>query len=198
MNHASGIGRALLATSPLLWLLAPPLRHLVEGSMGLHMVLQFPLLLAAGWAAAAWWPARATRLLARVDVNGLASATLASLVAAFWMIPAALDLALLELHVAWLKYLSWIVAGLLLGQGWRRLSPELAAFFCGNAAWMLLTAGLLYRDAETRLCVSYLIDEQAASGNGLFAWGLALGAATLWRLRALMRRAEGARADLRR
>jgi len=44
---------------------------------------------------------------------------------------------------------------------------------------MLVTAGLLYREADQRLCVSYLVDEQAASGNGLIALGMALGALAL-------------------
>jgi hypothetical protein len=186
--------RALLALSALLWLLVPALRHLVEASMSLHMLLQFPLLLAAGWAAAGWLPRRLAARLGHVDGLGLSSATLASCVSAFWMIPAALDLAVLDGWVALLKYLSWLLAGLLLAEGWQRLGGIPATYFLGNAAWMLITAGLLYRDAESRLCVSYLFDEQSVSGNGLVAWGLALGGLALLKLRTLLRQAEQASA----
>lgn len=183
--RARGLTRLALALSPLLWLLWPSLRHFFEASMSLHMLVQLPLLLAAGWALAAWCPDRVGALQAHVDAQGLASATLASCVSAFWMIPAALDLALLDPWAAIAKYGSWLLAGLLLAQGRPRLSPVPAAFFLGNAAWMLITVGLLYRDADTRLCVSYLYDEQALSGNGLVAWGLVLGGVALARLRVL-------------
>lgn len=184
------IARAVLATSPILWLTVPPLRHLVEASMSLHMLLQLPLLFAAGWAAAASLPRQWVRRYACVDAHGLTSATLATGISAFWMIPAALDLAVLEPVAAWLKYGSWMLAGLLLAQGWQRLGAEVSAFFLGNAAWMLITAGLLYRDADTRVCVSYRFDEQAVSGNGLVLWGMVVGGMALWRLRAMLRGLE--------
>lgn len=166
--------RMLLAAWPLC-LLWPDARHFVEGRMAMHMLVEFPLLLAAGWAAAAWLPHRLERALAGIDAHGLASATFASLVAAFWMIPAALDWSLLSAVAAWLKVATWFIAGLMLAGGWIRLTPVVAAFFLGNAAWMLATAGLLYREAEARLCVSYLFDEQAWAGSGLVAWALVLG-----------------------
>lgn len=184
------LARALLALSPALVLLVPTLRHLLESRMSLHMLLEFPWLMAAGWAAAGGLPARARTRLAALDALGLSSAVLASGVAAFWMIPAALDLALLEPPIARLKIVGWYVAGLMLAQGWKRLRGVPAAFFLGNTAWMLITAGLLYNDAESRLCVNYLFDEQALTGHGLVAWGLALGGCALLQLRPISRKAQ--------
>lgn len=189
MKRARRAGQVLLSASALAWLL-PALRQPVEASMSLQMLLQFPLLLAAGWAAGRHLPLGLTRRLAALDALGLSSATLASCVMALWMIPAALDLALLTPAMAVAKYLSWWLAGLLLSQGWPRLGGVAAAFFLGNATWMLITAGLLYRDAETRLCVNYLFDEQRVAGNGLVAWGLVLGALALLKLRRWLRQAE--------
>ncbi|MEM5432110.1 hypothetical protein [Cupriavidus oxalaticus] len=180
------VAHGLLGASSLLWLV-PGVRHVFEASMSLHMVLQFPLLLAAGWAMSAWVPARLAAWQARCDAHGLFSATLVTVVSAFWMIPAALDLALLDARVTALKYGSWLLAGMLLAQGWRRLSPELATFFLGNVAWMLFTAGLLYRDAEARLCVSYRFDEQIVGGNGLMAWGAIIAALAWLKLRPVLR-----------
>lgn len=162
---------AVLAASPLLWLL-PALRAPMEASMVLHMLVQIPLLLLGGWAAMAWLPCRAEALLARVDPLGLLGATLATCMLTYWMVPAALDLAVLEGRFAGAKYLSLWLAGLAFAQGWPRLGAVLAAFVLGNMAWMMATAGLLYREAEARLCVSYLLDEQAVAGTGLVAWGL--------------------------
>jgi hypothetical protein len=156
---------------------------LVESRMSLHMLLEFPALLGLGWwlARRRAWPG-----LARIDAQGLLAASVASCVFAFWMIPAALDLALLSPAMAAAKYASWLAAGALLAWSRERLSPVVAAFFLGNAAWMLATAGLLYRDADTQLCVNYLIADQLVTGAGLLAWAFALGALAAYRLRPLL------------
>lgn len=154
---------ALLTFLPLLFFW-PSLRHAVEGSMALHMLGQFPLLLASGWAAARL---TAVSPLRRLDANGLLGVTAAACVAAFWMIPAALDLSLLSPAANVAKYVSWWSAGALLAASWTQMRVELAAFFLGNMAWMLATVGLLFREAEGRLCVNYLVDEQLITGNGL-------------------------------
>ena len=161
-------------------LLHDGLRHAVESRMALHMLVEFPLLLASGWAAA--------RLAARhvptdaFDALGLLGVAVVSCVSAFWMIPAALDLALLNEPMRWAKLASWIAAGALLARAWPKLGDEIAVFFLGNLAWMFATAGLLYREAEIRLCVSYLAEDQRWTGNGLVALAVALGALALRRL----------------
>jgi len=170
----------LLVPAPLV-LLWPPLRHALESRMALHMLLLFPLLLAAGWAAArcmrhepAW--------LRRIDAQGLLGASGVSCVAAWWMIPAALDASLVSAPLAAARLASWWLAGALLAGSWRRMGPEVAAFLLGNLAWMSATAGLLYQDAEQRLCVNYLVDDQLWAGRGLVGAALALGALALWRV----------------
>jgi hypothetical protein len=161
-------------------LLHDGLRHAVESRMALHMLVEFPLLLASGWAVA--------RLAARhaptdaFDALGLLGVAVVSCVSAFWMIPAALDLALLHEPMRWAKLASWIAAGALLARGWPKLGDEIAVFFLGNLAWMFATAGLLYREAESRLCASYLAEDQLWTGNGLVVLALALGALALRRL----------------
>jgi len=55
MHRPSHLRIAVLAVAAPL-LLAPPLRHLLEASMALHMLLELPLLLAVGWAAASLGP----------------------------------------------------------------------------------------------------------------------------------------------
>jgi hypothetical protein len=166
-----------IALLPLMWLL-PPLRHAVESSMLLHMLLQFPLLLLSGVMAGRWlaraWPAL-DRGVARVDALGLLGATSLLLVSGFWMVPAALDLALLDARYAGFKYLSWWGCGVLLALGTPRYSPVMAVFTFGNLAWMMASAGLLYQSIDVPLCVSYLQNEQVWTGRGLIAFSLLLG-----------------------
>lgn len=178
----AGVGTLALLPLALLW---PALRHLVESRMLLHMLLEFPVLFAAGWCAHGWLVAapawrRAVRPLAQLDWGGLSGASLVTCVALFWMIPAALDATLLPGPAAPAKYASWWLAGLLLAGSWRRMQPELLLFFVGNLAWMSATAGLLYLDAPERLCANYLVDEQRSTGIGLVLLALLLGALA-WR-----------------
>lgn len=172
-----------LALLPLL-LLWPPLRHGLESRMSLHMLVEFPALFAAGWAARQWaWPSlarhrrlhRLARGAAALDWRGWTSACLASSVALVWMIPSVLDASLLSGPVAALKFASWPAAGALLAARWRRMDPELLLFVLGNQAWMAATAGLLFLDAPSALCVNYLSDDQRHAGTGLVLLACGLG-----------------------
>jgi len=167
------IAGAVLAVA-LAALAAPPLRHALEASMALHMLVEFPLLLAAGWAAGMCWP-RLFRVPACADAEGLSSALLLAATSAFWMLPVALDLALLGPGVAAAKFASWLAAGVALASGARRWRRELRLFLFFNLAWMTATAGLLYRESDSRLCVNYLAEQQLWAGNGLLALALLLG-----------------------
>jgi len=183
-----GQWRLVPALLPLV-LLWPALRHTVESRMSLHMLGEFPLLFMAGWSASRlclhrlrsrrWL--RGQRLL---DWHGWTGATLTSGVALVWMLPSALDATLLWPAAAAAKIASWWLAGWWLADSWRRMDTELMLFLVGNLAWMAATAGLLYIDAPTRLCVNYLQDDQRHAGVGLVLLALLLGALALWRAQA--------------
>jgi hypothetical protein len=107
-----------MPASRLLWLVAllpvlfasRRLRGLIEGSMLPHMLLQFPLLLAAGAAAARLAAGRVLPMVGvwrLVDAQGLLSVVTLSVVAALWMLPIALDAALMHASAAGCKYVSW-------------------------------------------------------------------------------------------
>lgn len=178
------VGRLVLAVLPLA-LLWPPLRHGVESRMSLHMLAEFPVLFIAGWSACRLClgrlPARRwLRLQRLLDWRGWTGAVLTSGVALAWMVPSALDAALLWPAAAAVKIGSWWLAGWLLADSWRRMDTEVLLFFVGNLAWMAATAGLLYTDAPARLCVNYLQDDQRHAGTGLVLLSVLLGALA-WR-----------------
>jgi hypothetical protein len=154
--------------SPLGWL---------EADMARHMLLEFPLLFALGAAIAGLVPPRAEAALSSVDRYGLTGWTSASLVLAFWMIPAALDAALTSGGVNAAKYASLVAAGFAVRSAMRRSPVALEAFFVGNLVWMMATVGLVYQEAESRLCLNYLADSQQRAGRGLVALAVAILAA---------------------
>ena len=168
--------------NPLAWL---------EADMARHMLVEFPLLAALGAWLACHTPPRVESVIARFDRYGLTGWTYASLAAAFWMIPAALDAALSSPSVNASKYASLIAAGFALRGAMRRSPTALEAFFVGNFVWMSATVGLIYQDSPQRLCLSYLMDAQARAGRGLVAAAVVIGVAWSWRaLRGSPLRAE--------
>ncbi|UXH79953.1 hypothetical protein [Roseateles amylovorans] len=171
----------------LLALLAlPAVRGALETRMSLHMAVELPWLFIVGWMIGSLKTPAFDRL-ERVDAAGLLGATVASCVLALWMVPAALDLAVLEPGVAVGKCAMWVGAGWVLRRSRQRMPPVVAAFFLVNAAWMMATAGLLYLEAEQALCVNYRVDDQQVTGLALIAWSLVLGGVGLAALGPLLR-----------
>lgn len=178
--------RIVLAGLPLL-LLWPAARHLIEARMSWHMLAEFPLLVAAGWALqrlvagrASWQ--RANAWARQFDWHGWSTASYCALVSIVWMLPSALDLALIDGRVALAKALSLWLAGWLLAGGLARMPAEVLLFLAGNLSWMMATAGLLYVEAPMQLCVNYGQTDQVHAGYGLVAWALLIGAFAIRRL----------------
>lgn len=151
-------------------------RHWMEARMVLHMGLQFPALFFLGW----WAWRREPRALAAINAHGLLTLSVVLTVSALWMIPTALDLALMSPTLALFKALSWMLAGALVRHAWPRMALELRGFMLGNVAWMFISVGMLYQTLERRLCVNYLVDDQSLTGRLLVVFGGVLGAWATW------------------
>ncbi len=151
----------------------------LEKTMVRHMAIELPLLFAIGWLAAAACGPRLTRALAPWNFNGLPALLGALLVTMFWMIPAALDRAVLDHGVGLLKVVSLVAAGLAAGASWRAAGVVIQAFFMLNWFAMTLAAGLLYQQAPQQLCSVYLADQQVAAGMAMVGWAACILAAWL-------------------
>jgi hypothetical protein len=173
----------LIVLTPALFLINP-LRHFVESQMALHMLVQWPLLVASGWLFSLQVPIKGawSECFNAIDMHGLLGVTIASCVLTFWMVPAALDWALLADPMRWAKYTTLWLAGLLLGRSVPHLHAVLEVFFTGMWVWMMATVGLIYQSMPQRLCVSYLVDEQRWTGAGLVVSATALGLLGVWRV----------------
>ncbi len=169
MNQRADVLLVAAVLTPLVFV-QDRVREVVEGSMVLHMALQFPLLLLAGACAAALLARRRPAVAAawaRFDRDGLLGTVALSGVAGLWMVPVALDAALLDPGMAAWKYTSWCFAGWCVTLAWPGMATAMRIFLLGNLAWMTLSVGLLYAETEQRLCVSYRFDEQAWTGGAL-------------------------------
>jgi hypothetical protein len=173
--------RGWLALPALVFLaaLAPPeVRTWLERDMARHMLIEFPLLMLAGYALAIAFGPATTAALARCDELGVASLTLASVTLGLWMIPAALDATQAGAGPATAKYATLVAAGFALAGVGGRAPLALQAFFVLGLAWMGATVGLLYQESPQQLCLYYLVDAQERAGRGLVVAAAAV--AALW------------------
>ena len=169
----------------------PPLRHALEASMWRHMVLQFPLLMAAGALLAAALPPRARGAVARWNAHGIAGLVGVAMVLGVLMVPRVLDLALRDPAIEAAKVAVLLGAGAALRLSWRAAGLVVQGFFLGNVLPMTAVVGQLYIDAPLRLCNAYLLDDQARLGQWLIALAVLLALAWLAQVGWWMARREG-------
>lgn len=159
----------------------PPLRSLIEQSMVWHMVVQMPMLLAAGWLFAGRpVVARDGPLPRSWDHFGLTSFMLAQAIFSYWMLPSAIDRAVVLPLVDLLKLLSLFCGGVLLQRAMARSPSALQLFVVGYAVSMLFAAGSFVASADQRLCNAYSLESQWKAGLGLVALGATIGVIWLW------------------
>ncbi|WP_180863061.1 hypothetical protein [Cupriavidus pauculus] len=154
----------------------PPLRGWLESSMAMLMPGLLPCLFAAGCLAPRLLaPRRRARALAWLRPYALALLVVASVAAGVWMLPIAIDLSRMSWQLGVVRDVSVCVAGLA-GVTALRIAPwPLVLFFGGNMVWMGLTFGMLFVDAQTRLCANYLLGDQRVAGIGLIVGAIGFG-----------------------
>lgn len=167
---------AACAAWALLWL--PAVRSALESDMAVHMAVQIPLLIAIGVLLASAGRRHEPRWLAAADWLGIPGIVAVILATSFWMLPRALDQAISDPRVDFIKFLSLtLLAGMPLGLSWRRMPPLGRAFIWANFIPKLGAIGGLYLAAPTRICAFYRLDQQELAGQALIAVAVALGIA---------------------
>ena len=196
---------AMLATAGAVALSLPPLRVLIEQSMVWHMLVQMPLLVAAGalWAALLQrrpWPATRAWVdrLAQVNHFGLTGLMAALVVAAYWMIPATVDRAVVLPSADAAKIVSLGLAGAALRHAVVRAPVAVQLFFIGTALPMAVWVGVYLASTDLRLCNAYSLSSQIHTGRGLVVLSLLAGAAWLAHLRGQFGASDGTAPTLQR
>ncbi len=154
----------------------PPLRTVIEQSMAWHMVFQMPLLVAAGALTSRAFPALG--LAAKgIDFNlfGLTGFMAAQGIIAYWMLPSAIDRAVINPGFDVLKLLTLFISGMLLRGAFQRAPMVLQLFFIGYWVSMMCWIGVYYATTDLRLCNAYSRESQIVTGWGLLVFGLLLG-----------------------
>ncbi len=159
-------------------LLIPPLRMWMEGDMMLHMLLQIPLIVFAGWIQAQGFSDKSRAALQKWNHAGISGLLMSSLILMFWMLPRALDVVLTDSTLEFMKFASLALVGVALACSWPAAGMIVRGFFLGNLLPMMLVIGWLYVVAPVRICNAYLANDQVRTGNGLMV--LAIVGSLVW------------------
>lgn len=167
---APGAGPALLFVLAL-----PPVRMWFEASMTTHMLIQIPLLSVAGFALAHALSPSQRAALRHLAGGPLPYALIASFASSYWMLPRALDAALVDPLAALAKFASLpLLVGAPLALAWERLGLIGRGFVWTNFFSMLAVLGWLYVAAPVRVCNSYLVGDQHEAGWWMIRLAIAL------------------------
>ena len=108
---------------------------------------------------------------------------------AYWMLPLAIDRAVVLPQADLFKVLTLFAGGALLKHSVERSPAVLQLFFVGYAVSMMVWLGLFFSTTDRRLCNAYSLDSQMDAGRGIAVLGIALGIAWLF---GIMRQARAA------
>lgn len=175
MNDPRARYCALVGLGLLFLLGLPPARAWLEATMTAHMLIQMPLLAAAGFALGRAFTRPQRAALCHL-VGGAAPYVLVALFASsYWMLPRALDAALVDPLAAVAKFISLpLLVGMPLAFAWGRLGMVGRGFVWTNFFSMLVVLGWLYIAAPVRVCNSYLVADQYEAGWWMIRLAIAL------------------------
>jgi hypothetical protein len=157
------------------FLAAPPVANLLESIMIIHMHMQMPLLVVAGFFMARILLIRYPRFFDRWNMSGVPGIMLFLIITSYWMLPRTMDEAIASEYMEAFKFISLpFMAGIPLRDSWRRLGNT-----SRNAVLLVFTAlfsamGALYITAPTQLCNNYLLIEQITLGWGFITMAICL------------------------
>jgi hypothetical protein len=177
----TGSVHAAIGASVLFIVAFPHVRHLLEESMRLHMLVQYPLVMLAGALLGRAFPQVLGSKLSAWNALGFTGLVAALLFTTVLMIPRVLDLALIDMRVEIAKFAALLFVGAVLPASWCAAGPVVQAFFLGGLLPMTIAVGTLYQDAPLRLCNAYRLDDQRALGGLLVYFAIAL--AAVWLIR---------------
>lgn len=148
-----------------IFLAIPPVAHFMEEIMVVHMHMQMPMLVIAGFLMAPLFQKQFPDFFKKWNSTGIPGILLFIIIMGYWLLPRTMDEALELMYIEVFKFLSLpFLAGVPLRDSWKKLSE-----FRRNTVVFLFTLtflgmGLLYIIAPFQLCNNYLIIEQLTLG----------------------------------
>jgi hypothetical protein len=164
----------------------PPFRWVIEQNMTWHMGFQVPLLVISGWLVFSNRTGKTSRAKSADWLNtfnvynqfGLTGFLLCTLIFSYWMLPLALDKAVVQPMADVTKILTLFMSGAILKKSFQTAPTVVQLFFIAYWSSMLIWLGIYFTTTDVRLCNVYSLDSQIMAGRTLTALGIGVG--TLW------------------
>lgn len=159
----------------LIILMLPPVSNFMESIMIVHMHMQMPFLVIAGFFIAKFFQLRYPQFFERWNHNGVPGIVLFMIIMAYWMLPRAMDESLTEPLVQLFKFFSLpFLAGVPLRDSWRKLTSRMKGWVFGLFTLSFFGMGWLYIYSPVQLCNNYVLLEQVILGWGYLTMGICL------------------------
>src|SRR5690625_744824 len=148
-----------------IFLALPPVVSLSESIMTIHMHMQMPLLAVAGMLMTPLFKQMFPQFFARWNKDGIPGILLVLIVIGYWLIPRAMDDALMSFPVEVFKFIIWpLLVGVPLFDSWGKLSDLWKNITLITLAIVYFIMAGVYIFAPDQLCNNYLIVEQRTLG----------------------------------
>jgi hypothetical protein len=159
----------------LLVLAIPPVANLLESIMIVHMHMQMPMLVIAGFLMARFFQIRYPGFFEKWNSTGVPGIILFVIISVYWMIPRTMDEALTLQSVEVFKFISLpFLAGVPLRDSWKKLSVTGKNVIIISFTIVYALVGWLYIYAPVQLCNNYLLVEQITLGWGFLTTALCM------------------------
>lgn len=157
------------------FLALPPVARFLESVMIMHMHMQMPLLVLAGFMIARYFQLRSPRFFEKWNGNGMPGIVLFAIIILYWNLPRAMDESLESVGTELFKFISLpLLAGVPLRDSWPKISYVCkSTVFVGYMA-VSVALGLLYTIAPVQLCNNYLLIEQITLGWGFLTTAICM------------------------
>lgn len=157
------------------FLALPPVAHLLESIMIIHMHMQMPLLVIAGFMMARYFQIRFSRFFEKWNYNGVPGITLFVIISVYWMMPRVMDESLASPGVELFKFISLpFLAGIPLRDSWKKINYTGKSIVFISFTLIFIGMGLLYTIAPVQLCNNYLLIEQITLGWGFLTTAICM------------------------
>ena len=150
-----------------LFLALPPVRHLLESIMAMHMHMQMMLLLVSGLLMAPFIQKKFHALFMNFNKSGYPGLLLFLVIILYWMLPRTMDESLELWTVELFKFISLpFLAGVPIRDSWPKLREASQVVFFLILGVIFSVMSYLYVFSESTLCNNYLMTDQKTVGYG--------------------------------
>ncbi|WP_077620470.1 hypothetical protein [Bacillus sinesaloumensis] len=165
----------LIGLGLLIVLALPPVANLLESIMIIHMHMQMPSIVIAGFLMGKLFQQRFPTLFEKWNENGVPGILLFTVIMVYWTIPKTMDETLTITSMEVFKFFSLsLLAGVPLRDSWKKLSDRAKNLVFIFFTVKYLGMGVLYINTNMQLCNNYLVIDQITLGWGFITTAICI------------------------